>query len=288
MSIHLFTQIAQYKMWLYHKGIMPQTIHNYEDKVTRILGYFEEVGITEVNDITTDVIPIIETWLLDRGLGYGSRRAYLVVFKSFLSYLKQSNLIMFDIGLKIRMPKVFIKMRKVLSVDEVKELLALPDKTTEKGMRDYLILSLLYITGVRAGELSKIMVSDLDFRQRSIFIEGKGGHERRVFFTVELATDLKKFIEAHCDHILFPEVSSHKVSKLATKYLEKAGLDSTGAHTFRFTIATHMFERGVNPRLIQTMLGHKYLRETFYYIRPDTDYLKSLHTQYHPFQRGFL
>jgi len=280
-------KIGSYLEWLDHRGSSEVTIYRYESELRLILIYLEEVGIIEVGDLTMEVIPILESWMMDKGLKPRSRAKTLSVFKSFTQYLKQTSQILFNIGSKITMPRLQKIYREVPSREEVKMLLDAPDKTSERGMRDHLVLSLLYWTGMRANELANAFTTNLNLRERRIKIFGKGSHQRILYFPLSVAIDLKKYLKGRNSFTLF-NLTSNQVSSIATTYLKKVGLPQTGAHILRYSIATHMFERGINVRLIQTMLGHKELKSTYEYILPRVDYLKEVHFKHHPFERGFF
>lgn len=282
----LMSKITNYLEWMDHKGMAPNTITRYEGELRLILEYFHEVGIIETEDLTIESVKVLESWMLDKKLKPRSRAKTLSVFKSFTKYLKETNQIFFDIGEKVTMPKFSRSQKEVPSREEIKNFLSIPDTTTEEGLRDFLILSLTYYTGMRAGEVSNIFVQNINLQERSIKIFGKGGHSRFVYFPLSVGIKLNHYLKQNKYFTLFPGLTSNQVTYLATKYFGKAELPQTGAHILRYSIATHLFERGVNVRIVQTMLGHKHVSSTYEYIMPRIDYLKEIHSKHHPSQNG--
>jgi len=185
------------------------------------------------------------------------------------------------------MPRIQKLHREIPSREEIKMVIDGPDKNSGRGMRDYLVLSLLYYTGMRANELANAFTRNLNLRERSIKIFGKGSHQRILYYPLSVAIDLKKYLKDKDNFTLFGLTSS-QISAIATKGFKRVGLPQSGAHILRYTIATHLFERGVNVRLIQTMLGHADLKSTYEYILPRVDYLREVHFRHHPFERGFF
>jgi len=289
MGFHLFSRevIGGYLEWLDHRGTSDITIQKYEAELKLILDHFADVGIVELGDLTVEVVEVLETWMVDKGLQARSRAKTLSVFKSFTKYLKQTSQILFNIGLKVTMPRVQRLHREIPSREEIKMVLDVPDKTTERGLRDSLVLALLYWTGMRANELANAFTSNLNLRERRIKIFGKGNHQRILYYPVSVAIDLKKYLKGRDNFTLF-NLTSNQISQIATSAFAKTGLPYSGAHILRYSIATHMFERGINVRLIQTMLGHRDLKSTYEYILPRVDYLREVHFRHHPFERGFF
>jgi len=149
---------------------------------------------------------------------------------------------------------------------------------------------MLYYTGLRIGEAVNIRLKDVDLRKRQIFIVGKGDHERFVYIPRAYIPELGEYIKSHRgdNDRLFNVVGGADLITAVTNYCRKAGINQSGCHWLRYACATHLFEAGTNPRLIQVLLGHKSLKTTMTYIHPRIDFLKELHSKTHPFQRGFL
>jgi len=255
-----------------------------------MISYLEEVGFSEPQELTREVIPVIEDWMMDKGFNPRTRNLIVNIFRSFTRFLVEKNLTLFDIGKNMKSVKALSLQRSVPSREEIKDLITSVDTREKHGRRDKLLINLAYFTGMRADEISRIRISEINIQERSILVMGKGGRERFVYFPRDVALDLKAFLNErnHNTPYLFESTTGPNLSARVTLWCKRMGLDYHGIHFLRFSIATHLWESGVNERQIQVLLGHKQLKSTLRYIRPRVDYLKEIHKRHHPCQRGFL
>jgi site-specific recombinase XerD len=280
--------LGEYERWLIHKGRMESTARYHYERLLRVFQHLEEVGVVEVRDITSEIIPVVETWMMDQGQSPGTRRNYLAALKGFFNYLTDQGHLLFDLSSKITSPRTKKIIRRVPSPDDVRRLINTVDTSKHHGRRDRLLIELAYYTGMRAGELSSLMWSQINFRERSIRFIGKGDAERIVYFPESIRQSLQSFQNETASHHVFGGIRGDNLSTRVTYWSKKAGLDFSGIHFLRYAIATHLYEAGANVRTIQVMLGHKNLSSTYEYILPRVDYLREIHQKHHPFQRGFL
>ena len=282
----LLEEMGAYRGYLLgNERFTERSAENYLEVLYRIFRYFEEIGLTEIKDLTSEINPVLETWLMDKKLKPWSRRKYIRVFKSFCQYLKRHDKILFDPSLKLNYPQIKNLYRDVPTAQDVKALLDI----SQSNPRNYLIFALSFYLGTRAEELVSIQVSDIDLRKRSVLIHGKGGFERFTFFPEKLVEPLKEWIKGKGGHgLLFPNITANSLSKLVTYYFEKLSLTYSGAHELRRACATQLFEKGLNLVQIRDYLGHKSICSTMSYVYPRVDFLRDLHFKYHPFQKGFL
>lgn len=130
--------------------------------------------------------------------------------------------------------------------------------------RDRAILETFFSSGVRVSELIQILIIDVDFDTKQIWIrEGKGCVERFVLINEETKHRLKKYLETRKDNSPYLIVSRLKrpftrqgIHKIIKKYVIKAGVDlKISSHSFRHSFATYLAERGVEFDVIQSLLG---------------------------------
>ena len=186
--------------------------------------------------------------------------------------------------------------RGIMTEDEVKRLLKLPELATYFGYRDRTILELLYGTGMRIGELRGLNIYDFDFREELVFIRGKGKKERIIPCVKTALLFVKEYIDKvrpaltfySGDRALFISKFGRRLSydgfvKMLQGYLKRSGIRKriTG-HSFRHTFATHLLERGVNVRYIQEILGHEKLSSTAIYTHVSIAKLRQTVEAYHP------
>lgn len=211
------------------------------------------------------------TWDVDaflaklRASGYKERSIYTaaVAVKRFMEYLGlKENLKGFEL------PKRPSDLPRYLTPEEVQAMVDAAD-----NLRDKLIVSLLFCTGMRVSELVNIQASDVDLEEGSIRVRGKGRKERVVFFdsrTRQLLAEYLKSVRG-CEY-LFPakggEGCMHYVTveRIVRKLAKAAGLKKkVTPHVLRHSFATYSLAKGMDVREIQELLGHASLRTTQVY-----------------------
>lgn len=170
----------------------------------------------------------------------------------------------------IPMPKEERKLPVVLSRQEVSRLFAAVVSLKSRAM-----LMTLYGTGVRASELSRLQVSDIDRERELVRVRcGKGARDRYVMLPERLTPVLDTYIEAARPTCwLFPgaragqPITTAGIAKLCQRAAQRAKLTKrVTPHTLRHSFATHMLEAGADLRTIQVLLGHRSLRTTTLYL----------------------
>jgi len=161
--------------------------------------------------------------------------------------------------------------------------------------RDYIMVALLYATGIRREELANMKLSDIDNSVQTITILGKGNKVRIV------PTGEKTFDELQ-DYILIREkylekkltktpylllnkfgkpITVRSVNRIVKKFAQKEGMDFT-PHTLRHSFATHLLENGADLLLIKEILGHASLSTTQKYTHVTAEVMKKVFNQAHP------
>jgi integrase/recombinase XerD len=205
---------------------------------------------------------------------------HVTLIKDFFNYLKQEDKILLNPARKLERIKHQTKKHLgVFTEEEVKEILkAIP--ATNTGIRDRAIIETLYSTGIRARELVMLNLSDIDFRNRELYIfNGKGDKERVVPIGSTALDKLENYYRVRNKFIKRSEnkeavfLSKFKermkpdaISYIVKIYKHKANIKTKGsAHALRHSMATHMLKRGAGIKDIARILGHKKLDATTNY-----------------------
>jgi len=164
-----------------------------------------------------------------------------------------------------------------------------------KGWRDRILLTLLYTTGMRRGELLSLEWKDIDLSQRQIKVMGKGSKERWIPLTNNMATDLARFsrllkengagevtgalIRTDSGKPAYPRFIYNKVQY----YLRQiSSASKCSPHVLRHSFATHLSDGGADLQAIRELLGHANLAATQIYTHNSAERLKKVYQQAHP------
>jgi site-specific recombinase XerD len=185
-----------------------------------------------------------------------------------------------DLTRKLHRVKHARALPTVLSREEVTRML---DATT--SLKHQAILSVAYGAGLRASEVAKLKIRDVDSERMLLRVEcGKGGRHRNAMLAVDLLLLLREWWKVghrqgvmHPDGWLFPgqhylkPICYRQVYRIAAEAAHTAGIAKrVGPHTLRHSFATHLLEDGVDIRIIQVLLGHAQLTTTALYTRVAT------------------
>lgn len=184
-----------------------------------------------------------------------------------------------------------------LSETEVNELMRKPDDRFT-GIRDRLVLELLYSTGCRVSELAGMNMSDLSLSDRRAKVRGKGNRERMVFLGEEAVDAIRTWIpmrenrldrdDTDAERALVlnshgRRISARGIFYLISRYVDEALLGrKVGPHTFRHSFATHVLNRGADLRVVQELLGHANLSTTQVYTHTGIERLAAVYAKAHP------
>jgi integrase/recombinase XerD len=188
----------------------------------------------------------------------------------------------------VEIPKYTMPIPEVLSEQEVLKLLNLPEGT-RTSRRDRTMLELLYATGVRVSELTKLKRSDVNLEAGFLIASGKRSKERIVPLGTYSREAIKLYIEEEKPKgvLLFPNrrggmLTRQAIWKIIRKYGIRMEKDHISPHTMRHTFATHLLEGGADLRSVQILLGHEDISTTQIYTHVDSKRLKEVHKKYHP------
>lgn len=246
----------------------------------------------------------ITAWLvseLERGLKPRSLARRLSALRGLYKYLVTNRYVSDDPTANVDLPKYGRRVPKILSLDEVEELIAAPDRTTPEGQRDHAMIELIYATGLRVSELVALNVRDCDLRAGWVRVDSGKGGKQRVVPIGDLARDaveayisdgrarlLRKKGGPGCTPTLFVSRRGHGLTRQAfwknlKRYAKLADIETEiSPHKLRHSFATHLLERGADLRIVQALLGHSDVSTTQIYTHVAQERLRILHSEHHP------
>jgi len=252
--------VELYVAHLLARNRSPRTVKTFRSFLKKFVEHLNGKKVSEAS--TWDVDAFLAKL---RASGYKERSIYTaaVAVKRFMEYFGlKENLKGFEL------PKRPSELPRYLTPEEVQAIINAAD-----NLRNKLIVSLLFCTGMRVSELVSIRVSDVDLEEGSIRVRGKGGKERVVFFDSRSRQLLAEYLPTvkGCEY-LFPakggEGHMHYVTveRVIRRLARAAGLKKrVTPHVLRHSFATISLAKGMDVREIQELLGHASLRTTQVY-----------------------
>ena len=277
------------------RNLSPNTVRAYKTDLVAFAAWMERANLE---------LPAINHRRLRAYLGELDRARYsrrtinrhLSAIRGFFAFLAEEEVIASDPSHIVQSPKQPRVLPDAMSHTEVKALLEASDTTTPEGVRDMLVLELLYGMGARVSELSGVDIGDIDFDRGQITVMGKGSKERIIPlhpYALHLAREYLKSVrpvwarDGSGDALLLStrgnRLTADAIRTIFKRLLQRAGLDTTySPHTLRHTFATHMLEGGADLRSVQELLGHTTLSTTQIYTHLSIGALKEVHSRTHP------
>jgi len=237
-------------------------------------------------------------WLHRRKLSPASIARHLVSLRVFFRYLQLEGILKDNLAELLGSQKLWQRVPKVLSPQQVERLLAAPTRCEPFWRRDRAILELLYATGCRASELVGLRLRDLHLHDGFCLCRGKGDKQRlvpvgqravvvvRAYMTQERPR-LATLVPRGADWLLLShrgrKLRRERVWELVKRYARRAGVpEDISPHSLRHSFATHMLAGGADLRQVQEMLGHASISTTQVYTHVDPTRLKAVHRKFHP------
>ena len=242
----------------------------------------------------------IQEYLFQRSKKKFSERSqarWISSIKSFFKYLVEDEFRMDNPTNLLEGPKLGLYLPDTLSFEDVNRIIAVIKNDTDLGRRNHCMVEVLYGCGLRVSELIDLKISNINFKESYLKVEGKGDKSRFVpmaSFTSKLIKDYirdirsKYKINKKCEDILFLNSRGSAMSRVIVfiiikELTEKAGINKKiSPHTFRHSFATHLLQNGADLRYIQEMLGHSSITTTEIYTHLKNEELRDVILNFHP------
>lgn len=280
------------------KSALENTRKAYEHDVRNLVGLLAETqNLVRPEEVEKRHIELLLKYLTEMGIASHSQARVLSGLKAFFNFLLYDEQIAASPAELISGPVLPRKLPSVLEVFEIEKIIGAIDIDARNGIRDRMIIELLYGCGLRVSELSTLKISQLFLEAGFVKIVGKGNKERLVPIGEEAIfwihryrleiRDLLKVSPGFGDYLLLNprgrNLSRISIFTLVVQLGKMAGIQKKiSPHTFRHSFATHLLEGGVDLRLIQEMLGHESITTTEIYTHMDMGYLQQVIREFHP------
>lgn len=286
----------KYRQYLkLEKGLSDNTIAAYLTDLDKLLSYLM-LEKKDWLDVTLSDLEHFSAGLHDIEIGARSQARILSGVRSFYHFLVLEDYIEQDPTELIESPQIGRHLPDVLTVEEINNLIACIDRSSNEGQRNCAILETLYSCGLRVSELCNLKLSDLYFNEGFIRVLGKGSKQRLVPISPRAIQELNDYFEIRAsgrirhgyEDFVFISRLGKNISRIMVFHIIKQLADMIGLkktispHTFRHSFATHLLEGGANLRAIQCMLGHENLSTTEIYTKIDNTRLREEILEHHP------
>ena len=215
--------------------------------------------------------------------------------RTFFKYLQEIKVIETNKASYINVPKFEKELPNVINRDDLNNLRHVINTEKITGIRDRLIIELLYSSGLRSIELINLSEFMIDIEEKEIRVVGKGDKERITFFSENAKKWLIKYIEEkkrqYANYTREVLIVNSKGKKLTTRSLRRlisahaheAGIQKEiTPHVFRHSFAMELLNNGVDIRYLQELLGHSSIAATQVYTHMSKAFLRDIYMSTHP------
>jgi site-specific recombinase XerD len=277
-------------------GRSPHTVRAYVGDVEAFAQWAERGGVDEPADV--------DRILLRRYLAYLSTRRYAratvsrkaAALRGYFAWLTRRGGLAADPAARLRAPSGRGRLPRVLERAELDTLLDHPPPSAVAdgavAARDDAVLELLYGCGLRVSELCGLDVGDVDRRNRTVTVVGKGNAQRRVPMHARCADTVEQWLRHGRSALSTPDTPPRALflnsrgrrlgPRDVRRLLDRRAPSPTHPHALRHSFATHLLDGGADLRVVQELLGHASLQTTQVYTHVSKERLLSVHGSTHP------
>ena len=300
LNANLSELAKEFCNWMEISDYTSITIYNHSLRLGYFLTWCKHQGIEKYIDVTRDVIEAYQCHLhhskKDDGEFISARTQLgsLSVVRVFFKWLTEQKYILSNPASDIQLPRTPRTLNhQILSVQQIKKILAQPDTSKPLGIRDRAILETIYSTAITRSELANLTISDLDFEQELLKV--RGPRERLIPLTEAAIDWLHEWLLVRQRRIKYLSIDTLFLathgralkpafySCMINKYMRAVGIEKEGSCLlFRHSVAALMIESGADLRGMQEFLGHRDLVSTQRYIKISLSEVKKIHSLTHP------
>lgn len=291
--------IENYANYLrFEKNASENTIEAYVSDLQKLQNFAEQ-NLASVTPITISYEHLQEFLYQVSKINYSERTQarWISSIKGFFSFLLEDELREDNPSALLETPKLGLYLPDTLSLEEIEKLISATEENTDLAKRNRCMIEVLYGCGLRVSELTELQISNINFQENYLKIQGKGDKVRFVPLADYTADFIKNYINnirskqkinPKYSDILFlnsrgAQISRQMVFLVIKEIVKKAGIQKNiSPHTFRHSFATHLLQNGADLRFIQEMLGHSSITTTEIYTHLNTEELHETILKYHP------
>ena len=266
-------------------GYSKMTLISYQKDVDDFFSFVKKNNINYLN-LSKDDVRLYLKLLDEKKLKSSTISRRISCLRTFYNYLEDQKKVAGNVFKLIRNPKLDRKLPNYLSYEELRVIFDSIDIKRDCGLRNRLLIEMLYATGCRVSEIANIKIDDINFNNNSIKIFGKGSKERIVYFGDYARFYLDMYLNQNINNnskYLFVNEKNEKmditeIEKIIKDIVYNLSIKShVTPHTFRHTFATHLLNNGADIKTVQELLGHSSLNTTGIYTHVSNERLKEIY-----------
>jgi integrase/recombinase XerC len=281
----------------FEKRYAAHTLISYKNDLEQFQSFLlQQYDLSDFSEVKNTLIRSWVVYLLQGKAASSSIHRKISALKSFYKFLRQENKLKINPLVGVHLPKKGERLPHFIEENKMDRLLSdIQFPEGYEGDRDYLLIDLLYSTGMRRSELISLQWKDVDFHSQSIRVIGKGSKMRIIPLLPHIIDHLKSFRESQLE--LFPEahpifvITTDRGEQLypkfvynkVTQYLSTVTtMGKKSPHVLRHSFATHLSNKGADLNAIKDLLGHSSLASTQVYTHTSIENLKKVYDAAHP------
>ncbi|HTO22572.1 MAG TPA: tyrosine recombinase XerC [Spirochaetia bacterium] len=292
------------------RKLSPHTLESYGKDLEKYESFLTSEGVAAERAGVADARGFV-AWLTAQGLSPRSINRMVSGVRGWYRFLERRGVVEANPFSEIRSLRTEKRLPSFLFEEEMARLVEMPSREPCPDgdefwkLRDRAVLETLYSTGCRISELVSLDLADVDLKNRTARVMGKGSKERNLFLGEAAVHALREYMSRRPFHArpaaqpgaedstraLFinqrgGRVTDRGVRFILGEYLARANLGKhVTPHTFRHSFATHLLDRGADIRAVQELLGHASLSTTQVYTHVGLERLKKVYRRAHPHAR---
>jgi integrase/recombinase XerD len=277
------------------RAMSPRTVTAYATDIAAFAAFLEESGVGSPDAITPELVAGHAMGLSRRGVSRRSQARALSALRTMFRYLRDEKLVASDPTEDVEAPKAQRTLPVVLTVDEVQRLLAAPDPSTPRGLRDATMLHVMYAAGLRVSELVSLRLADVDLDAGFLAVTGKGEKRRLVPLGEWAVAFIRRYLAQARplwarpgEGAMFLTRGRRPMSRvnfwmIVSRCARAAGIDKPlSPHKLRHSFASHLLDGGADLRSVQAMLGHVDISTTQIYTHVSMARISEVYHDKHP------
>ena len=290
MNINSFIKYIQQE-----RGYSGLTVKAYQNDLYSFESFLNgQYDTDDFQDVTYDIVRSWIIKLIDDGNSNTTVNRKLSSLKSYFNYLIKRGYLKANPLKNIKSLKVPSRLPEFVRKEDVKKMFEEMELSEDfSSFRDYIVLELLYVTGIRLAELISLKEENINFVNNNIKVKGKRNKERMVPFSLKVREDIIRYMDlkekkfgTKNPYLIVTgkgEKSYEKlIYRIVTKHLSPYTHTKRSPHIMRHTFATHMLNNGADLISIKELLGHESLAATQVYTHNTIEQLKLIYNNAHP------